>query len=225
MPLITPDGVLSYPNLFNPKLPPNPKPGQKPRYSTVLLFPVEMDEQQRALLLAMKNAALKALKDKWGERTEAMLTAGGLTWPFSKKWTNKMGEVKYDKDKWQCFINPWSEQAPGIVSQYRGADGKPMKLTDQSEIYAGAKARLSVNPFIYDISGNAGVAFGLQNVQKRGEGPRMDNRISAQDTFDAEDRPEAAMDISDVGSSGTPAADADGPIVPGEGSKLADLFT
>lgn len=219
MTLITPDGVLSHPHLFSPQMPPNPRPGQKARYQTVLLFPIDMPPDQQAMLLEMKKAALAALKEKWGERVEQMLKDGSLRWPFVKKWTNKRGEPKYDPEKWSCYINPWSEQPPGIVSRFRGSDGKPAKLTDQSEIYPGVLARLSVNLFVYEAQGNWGVNFGLQNVQKRGDGPRLDNRLSAQDTFDGEDAPEA--DMPAPGEAGTPAT---APGEPKIGTAMADLF-
>jgi hypothetical protein len=221
MALITPDGTLSYPHLFTPQMPPNPRPGQKARFQTVLLFPKIMTEEDNQKLLQMKQAALKALQEKWGANVEKMLAEGALRWPFSKKFTNKRGELKYDPEKWQCLINPWSEQPPGIVSRYRGPDGKPAKIVDQQEIYSGCIARLSVNCFVYEAQGNWGVNFGLQNVQKRGDGPRLDNRQSAQDAFDAEDAPEAELD--GAAPSGNAAAFDPGTMA--AGSKLADLFT
>jgi len=218
--LITPDGTVSYPHLFAPRMPPNPRPGQKARYQCAVLFPKDMPDPEKELLLAMKRAALDAAKAKWGAKTEELIQAGTVRWPFSKKWTDKLGNQKYDPDKWQCFINPWSEQAPGIVSRYKGPDGKPMKVTDQSEVYAGAIVRVSVNVFVYEQSGNWGVNFGLQNVQLRGDGPRLDNRLSAADTFDADDRPEA-----DITEAPTPGADPAMPPPAKVGGALADLFT
>lgn len=217
--LITPDGSLSYPHLFTAQMPPNPRPGQKARFQTVLLFPKIMDEAQAALLLAMKRAALKAAKDEWGENIEQMIAQETVRWPFSKKWTNKRGEQKYDPEAWQCYISPWSEQPPGIVSRYKGADGKPAKIIDQQEIYAGCVARLSVNLFVYKAQGNWGVNFGLQNVQKRGDGPRLDNRQKAEDAFDGDDREEAELEP------GTASALTGDPGAVVAGNKLADLFS
>lgn len=222
---ITPDGTLSHPHLFHPQMPPNPKPDTKPRYQTVLLFKKEMTEPQRALLLALKTAALNALKEKWGDRVEAMLADETLKWPFRKKWTDKLGQQKYDPEMWQCYINPWSHEAPGIVSRVRGLDGKPTKITDQKLIFPGAVCRLSVNPFIYQAQGNWGVAFGLQNVQKVADGPRLDNRLSAQDTFDADEDGHIDMEAGPSMAGATDTGSPPPPLDPGkQEAKLADLF-
>jgi Protein of unknown function (DUF2815) len=233
MSIITPDATISYPHLFTPTLPPNPRPGQKARYQCVLLFPRIMSEVDIAKLRSMKHEALKALQEKWGNKVEEMLQGGRLRWPFRKDWINAKGAVRYDEKLWQCFISPWSEQAPGIVSRFAGPDGKPTKLTDASLLYPGAVVRVSVNTFVYEQSGNLGVNFGLQNVQLRDSTtPRLDNRRNAEDEFEGEPRPEA--DLGDVGTgpggaTANPATTVG--AVPGaegqmqRGSTLTDLFT
>jgi hypothetical protein len=72
------------------------------------------------------------------------------------------------------------------VSKYAGSDGKPAKITNPDEIYAGVKARASVRFYAYDTNGNRGVAVALGNVQKTGEGQRLDGRMKAEDEFTAE---------------------------------------
>ena len=39
----------------------------------------------------------------------------------------------------------------------------------------------------YDKAGNKGVAFGLQNLQKLGDGERFSGRTAAEDDFDSVD--------------------------------------
>jgi hypothetical protein len=83
-----------------------------------------------------------------------------------------------------------------VVSKFAGENGKPAPITDPKEIYPGAKVRASLRAYAYSVNGNNGVAFSLGNLQKVGDGPRMDGRLSAADEFTATERPSA--DISDL---------------------------
>ncbi|PWG75044.1 hypothetical protein DF186_14750, partial [Enterococcus hirae] len=42
----------------------------------------------------------------------------------------------------------------------------------------------SIRPFTYDVSGNRGVAFGLQNVQKLRDGDPLGGRTKPEDDFE-----------------------------------------
>jgi hypothetical protein len=120
----------------------------------------------------------------------ALLKAGKIRLPFRTD-----GEEK-GYGEGSTFINVKSKQAPGIVSRYAGADGKPLAIKDPAEIYAGAKVRASLRAFAYDNNGNKGVSFALNNVQKLGEGARIDGRLKAEDEFTAE--ASEASDLDDI---------------------------
>jgi hypothetical protein len=62
-----------------------------------------------------------------------------------------------------------------------------MVINDPGQLYAGARVRAAINAYAFDTQGNRGVAWGLNNLQKMGDGPRLDNRKSAQDQFEAFD--------------------------------------
>ena len=50
--------------------------------------------------------------------------------------------------------------------------------------------------FAYDKAGNRGISFGLNNVQKLGDGERLDGRLKAEDDFDPiEDKPAKLDDL------------------------------
>lgn len=70
------------------------------------------------------------------------------------------------------FANLTTKRKPGIVAQ----DGET-KITDEadieSECYPGCYMRATVTCYSYDNKGK-GIAFGLQNLQKVGNGPRLD---------------------------------------------------
>lgn len=218
--------TLSYPNLFIPRPAPNPRPGQKPRYSCMLLVPKEMDISE------LKKVCYALLKERWGDKTDALLEAGmrhdpaGLKWPFREDNVKRDGSKKFDETRYKCYVQPWSESAPGLVDRYDTTrSGKPDKILVQSpnKLYAGCIVNCSVNPFVYDNSGNRGIGMGLVNVQHWDDGPRLDNRPAAEDEFQAED-PTASMS-ADGAQPGQPDQDAATVASTGpKGAALANLF-
>lgn len=171
--LITPEGILSYPHLFEPQ---QPKGGEgKAKYSAALIFLAGTD------LSEMKKAAIAAGVEKWGETKFAdMVKKKQIRMPFRE------GEEKGYPDG-STFINIRSDNQPGVVDRIQDPKtGKPRVITDEGEVYAGCRVRASVSAFAYDTNGNKGVTFGLNNIQKLGDGERLDGRTRAEDDFDAE---------------------------------------
>jgi hypothetical protein len=180
MKAITPKGRLSYPHLFEPQTPPN---SNEPVYSCALVFDEGTD------LGELKKIAQAVAQEKWGAKYAELMKAGKIRSPFRDD-----GEEK-GYPPGSVFINVKSKQAPGVVSIYPGPDGKPQKITDPAEIYAGCYARVSVRAFAYDTQGNRGVSFALNNVQKLADGDRLDGRSRAEDEFEADSS--AAADLDD----------------------------
>lgn len=184
----SPEAMLSFPSLITPKLGPNPKPGDVAQYGCTLVFPKGTD------MTALKKAATEALKEKFGDKLESLLKNGSIKLPF-----RKVGD-KYDEEKYEYFINVRRKDKPGIVDRYAGPDGKPAPLTDTEKLYPGCIVRASLSAYAYDVNGNKGVSFGLQHIQWREQGVRLDNRRSAVDSFDAEQRPDAVFEGSSTES-------------------------
>lgn len=206
--LITPKGTISYPQLFQPRIPPNSKPGTDGRYSCIIMFRKDVD------LKALKTAALKVAVDKWGrEKVEALLKDGKLKLGFRTDLASK----GWDADLYGTYISPWTKQQPGVVDRFKGPDGKALPIRDPNVIYAGAEVRASVRPFAYDTDGNKGVAFGLGNIQKTGEGDRLDGRRAAADEFEAT---EEAPDT--IGLDAAFGAASGGTAGPSSGNAAAD---
>jgi hypothetical protein len=77
------------------------------------------------------------------------------------------------------FIQPWSKDRPGVV------DARLQEITVPADVWPGQMARATVRAFGYDVSGNKGVSFNLNNIQIcRTDGPRLDDRRKAEDEFD-----------------------------------------
>jgi len=162
--IITPNAVLSFPVLFSPR--PRSE-GAKAVYSCALLF--DATAQKSPEYKAMQQACLDAAKAKFG----ANVNLKSLQFPF-----RDAGEKDYaGYEDGMTYINPWSEQRPGIV------DAQVQDVLDQSLVYAGMTVRASIAPFAWSNSGKKGVSFGLNHIQLVKEGTRIDGRISASKAF------------------------------------------
>lgn len=183
--LTTPVGILSYPHLFEPMA---GEEGGKKKYSCALVFPPEAD------LGPLEAAAVEAARAKFGdnfffEKQMPKLGAKRLRWPIRVDEEGKYGEPGEMR-----YINARSETKPGIVDA-------ALRVIDDAraeEMYPGAKVRATVSAFGYDQPTNKGVSFGLGNVQKVGEGTRIDSRRSAVDDFEAIPSEELELAAADL---------------------------
>ena len=182
MSIITPVATLSYPHLFEPHA---VDKDDEPKYQAALVFPAGTD------LTEMKRIAVACAKEKWGDKAEGMIRNKKLRMPFRTD-----GEEK-GYPEGSVFMNVRSKQRPGIVSRIPDpTTGRPMPIADPDEIYPGVQVKASLGVFAYDVSGNKGVSFGLNNVQKWADGERLDHVVKAADEFDAD--PTMVADLSDL---------------------------
>jgi hypothetical protein len=191
--IITPVATLSYPFLATPQ---EDEKGKK-KYSCALVFAPGTD------LSALRKAALDAANAKWPGKVKIgkveytvsdALAKGKLRSPFRDDAEDK-GYLKGS-----IFMNVRTEKKPGVVFNYVDqSTGKPALVPqDQIEelLYPGCLVRASVSAFAYDREGNIGVSFGLGNVQKVGEGERLDSRKAATDEFTADLAEEPGIDLA-----------------------------
>ena len=71
---------------------------------------------------------------------------------------------KYPEYKGHYFINANTYNRPGVV------DAQKNDIIDKSELYSGCYGRVSIIPAAYNVDGNKGIKFYLNNVQKLAEG-------------------------------------------------------
>lgn len=143
---------LSYPHLFEP----HAFADEEPKYSVMILIP----KSDTATLRKIKEAQAQALKDGIGS------VFGGKT-PKEMQYTLKDGDDDADEyperaDHWVMTVR--SKVKPGVVDQ------NVNPILNQSEVYPGMYARVSMNAFPYKYGGKSGVSFGLGNVQKVADG-------------------------------------------------------
>jgi hypothetical protein len=186
--VISPECILSFPDLF--------EADEKGKFGAALVFPAGTD------LTELKKAVLAVAQEKFGDKAAAMIQKGQLRFMGGPHHTFRTdGEDKYGEGA--IYINARSNTRPGIVSIYPDAQGRPSMITDESQIYPGCVCKVSLSPFYYDIDGNKGITWGLNNIQKIRDGDRLDSRVSAADEFSAD--PNAMADLASL-----TAGDADG---------------
>lgn len=177
--IITPKATLSYPHLAEPQ---KAEDGKKPKYSCALVFEPGTD------LSAMRAAAIEAGQAKFGnsfkvgtgpkQRTitfEEALDLGLFRSPFRTD-----AEAK-GYPEGSVFVNVRTETKPQCVR----ADVSRIADEDIKEtLYPGCIVKASLNAFGYENSGNKGVSFGLNNIQKIADGERLDSRVAAEAEFE-----------------------------------------
>jgi len=189
----TPAAILSYPHLFTPQDPFRNKQGEaqgEAKYGAVLVFDESAD------LTELKAAAQLAGEEKFGAAAfKKLVKSGKARTPFRED-----DDKGYPENS--VFINAKSTSQPGVVGRYADPEtGKAQVLTNPDDLYPGSVVKASVTAYGYDVNGNKGVAFALNNVQKWDDGERLDSRIAAEDEFTAEAPSEANLgDMEDTPS-------------------------
>lgn len=168
---------VSYPNLFKTRK--NDMNG-KDEYSVMALFGPGVD------LTKLKAEAQAACKEKWGDDPKKW--PQNIRSPFrkheEKRFENDKGEMIFPMgmEAGGVFLNLKSGQRPGVI------DGQKQDIINESDVYPGCYARATVKAYAYGGPGTKflpGVAFGLQNLQKMGEGEPLGSRVKPQDEFEA----------------------------------------
>lgn len=157
---------FSYVHIFEPTA---IAEGQERKYSVTLLIPKSDKET-----IAKINKAIEAAKEqglnKWGGRIPANL----------KLPLRDGDEEKPDKPEFEgmYFVNATSKTQPGIV------DRNLQPILDSTEVYSGCWGRASITFYPFNVSGNKGIACGLNHIQKLHDGEFLGGRGRPEDDFD-----------------------------------------
>lgn len=157
---------LSYTHVFSKYSPDGDAASGK--YMTNVLIPKEEKETIKAIQQAIEAAKKAAVTSKWGGREPKKLDM-----PLRNGDTDKEDDVYSG----HFYVNAKSNTRPGVC------DKNKSPIMDEDEIYSGVWAIVSVTFFGYDISGNRGVACGLNNIMKFKDGERLGGRASAETDF------------------------------------------
>lgn len=164
--VVTGEVRLSYAHIWEPSA----IEGNEPKYSVSVIVSKNDKETLRAIKEAVEEAK-EAGKGKWNGKIPPVL-----------KTPLRDGDVERPDDEAYAgcyFFNASSKNKPGIV------DENVQPILDQSEVYSGCYARVSVNFYAYNANGNKGVAAGLGNIQKIKDGDSLGGATRAEDDFEA----------------------------------------
>lgn len=160
---------LSYTHVFA-KHSPNGDPADG-KYQTNVLIPKTEKETLKAINAAIEAAKQQGIVSKWGGKTPK-----NLSMPLNDG-DDKDDELYED----HFFVNAKANTRPGIV------DRNKQPIVDEEEMYSGVWAIVSITFFPYEVSGNKGVACGLNNLMKWKDDDRLGGRVSAEADFDGVD--------------------------------------
>lgn len=172
--IITPIGVACFPHIFEAHAFEDKEPG----YSILIVFNKKKTENDPAWK-KLREAVTNAVKTspKFGGNGIALHKKGKLTLP----WRDASEYEQYGEPfvEGNLMLNLKSRTPPGVV------DERSQPIITPSDFYAGCLARASCGVWAYDTKGNKGVTLLLNNVQKAGDGKRLDGRRAAEDEFEA----------------------------------------
>lgn len=126
-------------------------------------------------------ATLKKINDAVDAAIEEGLSKFGGKRPNKKaiKLPLRDGDTGRDDPAYanSYFLNASTKTPPQIV------DKNVEPIINQGEIYSGVYARVSLNFYAFNSSGNKGVAVGLGNIQKIRDGEPLGGRTTAAEDF------------------------------------------
>lgn len=148
--------------------------GGEPKYSCTVLVPKTDTATYNDLKNALNAAYEVGVNDKWkGSRPQ-------LRYPviYDGDGVRPSGEAFGEECKGHWVLTASSKQQPQVVHQ----SNIRVQLAE-TDIYSGMYARVTVNFFPYENSGNRGVGCGLGNVLKTRDGEPLSGRASAESDF------------------------------------------
>ena len=158
---------LSYCNLFEPRA---QQEGGDPKFSVTILIP----KSDTATINKIKAAQETAINTKGPTKRPAKIAS---TLHDGDGVKEKTGEEFGAECKGHWVMSVSSKQRPGVV------DADLNEIMDKTAIVSGDYGRVSINAYGYDVSGNRGVSFGLNNVMFKERGEPLGGRTRAADDF------------------------------------------
>lgn len=166
--VITPNFRAAFVGLFRATAPKENPNGAK-KYSIRAVFPADAEMSE------MKKQAGAAASEKWGTNIPKNLRSPFRT---NEELDNPIPGIP---DDWVVMtFSATEDRRPGLV------DSQLQDIIDEAEVYSGAWFRAQVRAYAYEASGNRGVSFGLENVQKlKDDEPLGRGKIPASKAFEA----------------------------------------
>ncbi|UGL62786.1 putative DNA binding protein [Xanthomonas phage FMYAK-P1] len=166
--------------IFKPQPPMEGSTGEA-KYGVTMLF--DAAARKTAQYDAMQKLAHAAAKEKFGDK----LKPDGKGWYHGLRNPFRDGAEKSELEGYEgmVFVAATTKMQPGCVDQQ--LNRLISDEVSEDGFYSGCYARATLTAYGYDKAGNKGVAFGLQNVQKLGDGAAFSGRTAAENDFDSVD--------------------------------------
>lgn len=163
---------LSFPHLFEPY---SIDGDQEEKYSVMLLIPKSDKATVKAIRDAEKQAAEDGKNTKFGGKMPTNLAS------IIKDGDEDGTAEDYPEREGMYYMTVSSNKKfrPGVV------DRRVQPILDQSEVYSGVYAKVSMTAFPYTFGAKKGISFGLNNVQILGGGESLAGGKRAEEDFDA----------------------------------------
>lgn len=156
-----------YCNVFEPT---SIEEGGVKKYNVAILIP-KSDRKTLDKIEAAIEAAIEIGKDKVGNKKN-------LKMPLRDGDDERPDDAAYEG----CyFLNANSSKKPGIV------DANLDPILNRDEFYSGCYGRASINFYAFNVSGNKGIACGLNNLQKTEEGEMLSGGSTPESDFGDDD--------------------------------------
>ncbi|QHI72880.1 DUF2815 family protein [Aminipila terrae] len=162
---------LSYAHLFQAYA---HQPGQEPKYSTTILVPKSDIATKQRIDEAINAAIQSGISEKWGGQRPPILAIPVYDGDGVRP-SDGMPFGAECKGHWVFTAS--SKQPISVV------DMNIQPILNQSEVYSGMFARVSVQFFPYNSNGKKGIGCGLGPVQKVSDGEPLGGGISAEAAF------------------------------------------
>jgi hypothetical protein len=159
---------LSYAHVWEPVA---IEDGADKKYSASLIIPKKDKATLAKIQKAITTAKEIAIEKNGGKLPKKFAT------PLHDGDEDREDDKAYAKS---FYVNANAKTKPGIVD-YPGCN----EILDQSEVYSGCYARVSITFYYYNKAGNTGIACGLNNIQKIKDGEPLGGRSSAKSDFAA----------------------------------------
>jgi hypothetical protein len=160
---------FSYAHVFEPSA---INEGDDKKYSVSILIP-KKDLETLAKVKKAVEAAKQGGKGKWNGKIPPVLKL-----PLRDGDAERPDDEAYEG---MMFLNASSKNKPGIV------DENTDPVMSKDDFYSGCFGRASVNFYAFNVSGNKGIAVGLNNLQKLEDGDRLSGGPSAADDFGSDE--------------------------------------
>ena len=169
--VITGEVRFSYLHVFEPYA---AEVGQKAKYSVSLLIPKTDKQTIKLIQEAVAEATDQGQMSKWGGKVPKVLKT-----PLRDGDAEKADE--HPEYEGMYFINASSDRQPGLVDSHK------QEIFSDQELKSGDWGLASINFYPFSVSGNNGIACGLNNLMKKRDGESLGGTpANAETDFDGE---------------------------------------